>query len=453
MRDKLNKFFPKLYVPAGLLLVLWGILHFGMQLNISDDGVYSSWLQHKTILSSMKTIYLEGSGKVLTDTAAAIFTYLPGAIWKTIDTMLYVVMAYAAVYLFSDRERSAYWSAVPCFLLYPVNLLLSAGYCTTSTNYVWTSAAIFIALLPLRKETDGKSICLPEWFLYCAAVFYACSQEQSACILIAAYCLFILWQKCVRHNKISYYIYLLLIAAVAALIVMLTSPGHIKKSIPVDNLVSVPDFPTMDILDKLYIGFTTTMAQFLSQWNVLFIVFGVLLILCVLHQYGFRLVYLVVSSVPLMTALVFVLFRQKLAKYTFYVTDYMFSIINFHPVDYRTFDNWKYYLPLLLALLVVVCIVDTLYLVFDAKTALCAIVIFLAGLCSRMIMGFSYTMFGSGNRTFTYMYFAVITLVFMLASQLTAKSGIWRRLAIVVLCFGAGITYVLSFATVYGGIE
>jgi hypothetical protein len=404
-----------------LFLALLAV-HIPMQLNISDDGNFGTYLENMSLWELMARIYLTGSGKVLPDAAGALFAYLPWWIWKVLDSGIRTGMAACIVYVFTDRSMLGRWIGVVAVLFYPNSLLLSAGYCVTSTNYVWTAAAVLFTLVILRDVSDGVRVKPWKKLAAIACCVYGANQEQGAAILIASHMVFIVYAV-ISGRKVNPVVYVNLGVAVAVLAVFVTSPGFRLKSVPVCNTVALPYFTTMGFMDKVLLGFTTTCAHFMSGWNIVWLVFllllGVLGFVVMLRNAGrvskvSRLVPLI-SVLPLCAYLGILFLFPKLGRYFYNVTEWSFGMGDFLPVDTANFNDWKAYVPVVAAILMLAVLMLGMYCIYGGcvKTLL-MMVVFMAGLCSRMTMGFSYTVFGSGSRTFTYMYFCLIVLIVVL---------------------------------------
>ncbi|MDD6798407.1 MAG: DUF6056 family protein [Clostridia bacterium] len=408
--DRIRKNIPYVFVIIGMI-----IIHMPMTLDISDDGTLGRTLYYMNLWDAAKRIYLTGSGKVLTDLMAMIFVYLPHIIWKLLDACVFSAIAWCIMYIFTNRSTISKWISAIAIFLYPMSLMLSAGYCMTSTNYVWTTLAVLVAIIPLRKGVDGININIAENIIYVVACFYACSQEQSAAILIASYALYI-----ITHIKqhISKEIFFNWIVAIFMLIVLFTSPGHITKSVPVYNTVAVPDYLRWGILDKIYYGFTTTMSFFISDFRIIsFVMTSILALLVWIKQKKWA--YRIISVIPMIMSVLVPMFAHKHEQYFKEKYNWSHGMYNLPMVNSYNYDDIKSYLAVIVAIAFCICVGLVLYLAYGNtwKTAM-IFIIALAGLSSRIVMGFSHTLYGSGSRTFTYMYFCLIIMIVVMGTDI-----------------------------------
>lgn len=445
----MKKIIKNTYVPYIALFVVMFLWHLPMTLNISDDANFGTLLAEMNIWSLIKRIYFTGSGKIFSDTAGAVFAYLPSIIWKIIDSIVRVLIAWCMVYVFTDRKALARWIAVIVALLFPKDLLLSAGYCVTSTNYVWPSLAILVALIPMRDSIDGKKSSWTKEIVFMLACLYGANQEQAAAILIAAHIVFMIYGY-TKRIKISPFIYVNFIASILMLIVFITSPGFRSKSVLQYNTVALPYFPVMGVVDKLSLGFSTSVAHFISQINVVFLVFlFVLSVLVIKRQENILLK--CVGTLPLMVCVSLRFFSKRLDKFFANITNWSFKMVDFLPVNTSNFDDYKSYVPMAVGIGIICLILICFYLAYGNKIkSLLMMVIFLAGLSSRIVMGFSYTVFGSGNRTFIYAYFALMLLILLMANDVlelwNAKESVVVNKKIVTTACGFTILIILLIA-------
>lgn len=408
--DRIKKNIPYIFVIIAMI-----VIHIPMTLDIGDDGSLGRTLDYMNLFGAAKRIYLTGSGKVLTDLSAMIFVYLPHVVWKLLDSCVFSAISWCIMYVFTDRSQPSKWISAATVFLYPMSLMISAGYCMTSTNYVWTSLAVLIALIPLRKGIDGVNTTIAERVVCVFACLYACSQEQSAAILIVSYALYIIVR--IKHN-ISKEIFLNWIISIFMLTVLLTSPGHIIKSKPVYNYVAVPDYLHWGFWDKIYNGFTTTMAFYISDFRIILFVMAVALsVLVWLKQRN--VIYRFIGSIPMLISVLMPIVANKHYQYFKEKYNWSHGMYNFPVLNSYNYDNIKAYLAIIAALVLCICVGMALYFCYgNTWKTLVMCVTALAGISSRIVMGFSYTLYGSGSRTFTYMYFCIIILIIVISTDI-----------------------------------
>ena len=129
-----------------LFFILLFFLHRNMSLNLNDDAIFSQELKQETLLQHISHLYFKTNGKIFTDTMAAIFTYLPSFIWKTVDIGVLFLIVLCADRLFITSRHII----LSCFSILLLNFtyLTSAGYVASSVNYTWCTAALLVCTVP-----------------------------------------------------------------------------------------------------------------------------------------------------------------------------------------------------------------------------------------------------------------------------------------------------------------
>ena len=67
------------------VFILLFFLHRNIEPEPQCDAIFSQELEKETLLQHISHLYFKTNGKIFTDTMAAIFTYLPSFVWKTVD--------------------------------------------------------------------------------------------------------------------------------------------------------------------------------------------------------------------------------------------------------------------------------------------------------------------------------------------------------------------------------
>ena len=422
-----------------LFFILLFFLHRNMSLNLSDDAIFSQELKKETLLQHISHLYFKTNGKIFTDTMAAIFTYLPSFIWKTVDIGVLFLIVLCADRLFITSRHII----LSCFSILLLNFtyLTSAGYVASSVNYTWCTAALLVSLLPLKYASrfEKQPLLLPACWL---AGLYAGNQEQSGAIVITVYTLFI-GASLIKKTKIHRYVWIQYVITIGSMILLLTAPGHTNKATSF-NIFFNPDYLALDFFEKIIRGFTSTAALILTGQTILWPLFCFLLMLNVWakkRELSFRLV----SLIPLVASLVCGNYQDYLPlniqeKFSYY-TPWCFDMPDYRYIDAYTYTNWKFYVPLALTLFIPGLVLLEILWSFGAD--LKGIIFFLilgAGFCSRIIMGFSPTLYGSNTRTFVFLCLALGICSAILLDKLLLEADRPKNL----LGFAVTILYVAS---------
>lgn len=405
-----------------LFLILMAALHWNMSLDISDDAIFAEELKNETLLEHISHLYFVTNGKVFTDTMAAVFTSLDPLVWKTLDTAMLFVIAVCAGRLFLSPGKEFLGCIAVLFLNF--SSLPSAGYVASSVNYIWSAAALLAALLPLKygRRMEGRPVF---FFLCCAAALYAGSQEQSGAIAVTVYTLYI--TGCLfRKARIPKYIWVPYGTAILSLALLLTAPGHANKAASY-NIFCIPDYLSLGFLEKAVRGFTSTAAVVVTGQTVVWPLFCFLLLLAVwMNRKDFPARLL--SFLPLAGSLVLGNFQEFLPEAArgalSYRASWSFTMPDYRYIDASSYGSWQSYLPLAAALLILGLVFLEIFWAFGrGKTGACLFLTLAAGFCSRVVMGFSPTLYGAYYRTFLFLYLALGICIAMVLDRLLREGG------------------------------
>lgn len=434
-----------------LIVFLIFSLHYNMSLDTGDDSIFKDILDNKTVFEHIKTLYFYTNGKVFPDTMAAIFTHLDPIIWKILNTIIFVIII-ICIKAFYFEKSFGYLNIVDiCLsssvvLLYPFDLMHSAGYVATSTNYIWSFAALLIAILPIKFSAHFHRYKV--MYLICiAGAIYAGNQEQAGAILLIVYLLYILY-SIFSHKRIDKFIWIQFTISVTSLFVIFTAPGHIRRMEQYTRF-NVPDFLELDIFDKLVRGFTSTVSYLFYKTNVIWPLFCFLLMLVVWSKYKSYLIK-AISMLPFFCSLLTGVLRTRLLPLEWqqlfcWCPEWGYSMWDFHRITSETFLEIKYYIPILVSIIVMGIVILEIFWIYGiGKEGIVFFLTFSAGLCTRFVLGFSPTIYVSSFRTFSYLYFAIGICSVLLLKKLLydCKKRYWITGSVVL----AGLLF-FSYAT------
>lgn len=336
-------------------------------------------------------------------------------LWKILDSFFWVFLAWGMVWLFpkDQREKAAYL-ITGCLLIYPMWDLRTAGWIATSVNYTWPLALGVFSLHGAARALYKQKTPAFLWPVYAVAAVFGANMEQMAAILLAvnvcaaAYCF-------MEKTSVRIYGIALLGGAVSAaeLVFILTCPGNAaRKSQEIVNWM--PDFGSYHLLDKISMGFGDTMHHLIVSGNLLFLCYVSLLAV---------LVFLKTKDVKRRLAALFPAafhlcmlgFSDSLKIYFPEFSGLMEKNVLIRGNNYQLAAN---YLPTVLYLAVIGCMMTSVIVICESWFELAGQGMLLAlALASRVVMGFSPTIYVSQERTFFYLYMILIVSAVCLAQK------------------------------------
>lgn len=285
-------------------------------------------------------------------------------------------------------------------LLYPFLDMKSAGLIATSVNYLWTLYAIMILSLYLIKSLNNQRISIYESFIGILLIIFAGNHELGIVIIIALFsivCIIKIKRKQVRMP----YIYIGLFTSLVMLTYIITAPGRKMRYI-MECQKRIPGFENIALLDKLYLGIANIERVFISTPNTVFFISAVLIAILV-YKKTYSYFKTMVSLMPIMIMLGYSVLSMQYFEFTkLFVTP-----------DMTFFVQWNHYSVYLVLLYTFATIISFSFSVYwllcdDINKFLHIMIVLAVGFVTAVVMGFSPTLYESGDRTLIYFYFAVI---------------------------------------------
>ena len=300
-------------------------------------------------------------------------------------------------------------------LMYPDIDMASAGWIATYINYLWPLTAGCISLIVLDKMYFDKRIYFPEAVMYLLLELFATNFEtfgvMYACILL--WYIGNLWyEKKIKLKKVCFWI-LQMAIAVGNMIFALTCPGNfIRKQAEIGCWLK--DFVQWTVVDKLVMGVNTTMHS-LFDGNLIFAIFLLVLLINCLFYKKSDIKIRTVGIIPVAFLLSRTILKPIIAIY-FPVYSQVFEVND--KINAMNYNKADMYFPFVIYV-VMNCIIVWLLLntIESFNKSIKYIAIFASGLLTRVAMGFSPTLYASGNRTFIFLEFAIIFLTVCIYSE------------------------------------
>lgn len=366
------------------LFILVFALHLFMKPGEADDSWFiNNYTGNPLSFAYMR--YMQWSSRFLIEMVLVVIVSLPLILWKVLDTLMIVLLFYSGNKLLNVKDRKILIFEILLIMILPWKVFGETGWIATTLNYTWPITLGFYGFSILLEE---KTNFLKQIISFLCIIF-ACNQEQMCCVMIA----FIIICFCIRtFQKKNNKVFLIpFIICILMGVLHIICPGNSMRQIS-EMQTWYPAFQNFDVLDKISIGIISTVTAILFDFRIIYIAFIGMLILYTKY-------------LPL---------NKKLS----YIIQFIlacFIFINIYPFDSTqlmfyskaqesiviTFMNFV--LPVLLFSLLISIVI---YLILKTKNKYnyMFVLLFLSGICSRLILGFSPTVYASGKRTVIYFY-------------------------------------------------
>ena len=360
--------------------------------------------------------YYNWSSRVLINAAIHVFLGHRKIYWVLATGILIYMLLLALDTIFNpEKDKKKNLVIILIFTIFPFYLLAGSGWRVGTISYFWTITSAVIGMIPLAMIARGEKIPIPLFVFSTLSLIFAGNLEQCLVVMLIIYGAFFCYFSI--NKKIRWTFLLQCLVLLASFVFVLTAPGNGARA-QTESSVRFKDFGMLNLIDKLDLGFSSTMQKTVFTGNAVFLVFSILLAIYIVSNYRAKF-YRAIGVIPLSVALI--------AGYAkgWLITEYnnMSNLVGAVPPNGMiTVDNYLLlfpYVKLAVFLLVGIAIVIGLYLIFDNsyKTIFAESLLF-GGIASRVILGFSPSIWVSGDRTYLFLYFCLLMISLMIINQI-----------------------------------
>lgn len=371
----------------------------------------------------MGSRYQNWTSRVLIELTLGIIFKVSGIIWKFGNVAVITLMGYSITKLFVKKEMKKELSMMVLWLiiLYPMERMSSAGWAATTVNYLWPLSFMLFSFISIRYAVDKRKMTIIEAILFSASLIYAGNQELCAVILFVTYLMYTIILTVRDKKQVSKFMYFQTILALLSIIFILTTPGNQARKLD-ETVTYMPEYYTLSVFDKLDIGVTATIGELLANSSVTFAIFSFMIMVFIWDNYKDRLVR-GISAIPF-TASIALSFCSGITESAFQTVKLIREDLARAErlITPRTYTYIGSYTELVLSLVVIFSIFMCLALIFKKLKNGIPLYIFGAGLVTRLILGFSPTLYISTNRTFIFLEFAMIICTLLIWQEFIKKS-------------------------------
>ena len=421
IKEKMNKIIISQYFP----FVFWGLLvaliHYDINLQWGDDvyfsdvlgdnGTFEVWRQY------LGQRYHNWTSRLIIEGVLVIVVHYP-LLWKIIDTVLMIWIAKAISIFFNDTKNvKMNWWIILIMLAFPFEIMNSAGWIATTLNYLWPLAFGFIGMIPVNNLIKKKKNSMLTIFFSVIALCYAINQEQMCALFVGFYALFMIYSL-VKHKKVPILAYIILVLSFIMLGYHALCPGNELRKVAEMNAY-YPAFYGFKLMDKLLLGVLSTIAIGSLQPAYIIFVWNIMLIYIIYKNTKNKGQYILIGLMTFVTFVVSVSDRYCNHRGFYQI----FNVFN----DYtKVIEHISLNMNVCLIILYFICILLISFYVIKInlgnKTMFLSFIIICAAFCSRVVLGFSPSIFVSGTRTFVNSYFLIVIATFLCVNSRKLES-------------------------------
>jgi hypothetical protein len=420
----IKQFAAKDSFPFAVLFILLLIFHVPLNTDFGDDLMFRGVWEAGETVPWLAELWNTWSSRVIITLTVVVFSGLPQTVWKIADVCVMTMAVFFVSKLFvcnvgvrntdgCDSRRTRNIIVVSLFLMYNLYEMSSTGWVASTVNYMWPLTFGMYALLSLKKALRGEALKKYEYPLTLTALIFAANHEQLCAVLLAVYLYYTCraaYVKFIRREtaRISRFVMLQLFICAASMAYALLCPGNSVRY----ESQTVRWFPGHDALssfEKISIGISSTLNYFVMMPNVLFLVLSLLLSIGIFAKRK-ELRIRIIAVTPLLVN--FAAFVYVFMDY--FMVDGAFALKN--PRDIfelygilGTKNTLRFYIPHILYAAMICAFAACLRLFFiDRKKYFLPFCVLLLGISSRVMLGFSPSVFASSYRTYLILNFSFI---------------------------------------------
>lgn len=392
----------------GGLFFLVFLSHFFFEIHIYDD-VFFQKIPMNGLFPFLKSRYFEWSSRLLIEMVLVTFLHLPDVLWYFVNSLMILLIGYSICKLFRVEQFQGKVLIYTLLFLYPMYQMSGAGWYATSINYLWPFACGLFSMIPIRKVLDGEKIKISFYPLYVISLLFACNQEQMCAIVFSFYLLFVLYF--VMKDKNHTFLWVLFFLSICSLFFILTCPGNGARSIQ-ETATWYPEFQNFNFMQKLALGLLSTVSFTIFNLKLPFLVLSCMLFFLL---YRHKNVFVRLNAFfPVFVLGVFQFFPNVSSELFSFLSIFSSSMQKYMTKVISVPFDFSFLLCFLFSVFLILSLVISIYFVLredKGKAKYFIPLIYLAGVASRCILGFSSTLYDSGERTFLFYHFGMILCI------------------------------------------
>ena len=414
---KLKKFTPFL-VCFIIIAVMLCLLY--TDTSVGDDNFFKT----RSGQSFTEFIKNRANARIAVDSILTIILQFPQWVWGITTAFLFASIGYTIPRIFISKSQSdsvpIYWAVSLLLLMYNFTNMNEAGWFSTTVNYIWPLAFALISLIPIRTAIDGKKENLALLPIFIIAVIIGCGQEQMAAVVGCFYIIFAVYLY--KNKKLTKTVIILAAISLFCLLFMLLGSNN-KDRLAAEAGLWFPDFASLSLLDKCYLGFTLTGMDLILTENPLVTAF-VILFPVLIYKTDCKKWVKGVSLIPLILECINNIFYDYAwricPKLEVIVPQLRYSSTFGRTLEEAAAPDYSATV-LLLSAIYFLSILICAFMAFKDKRRFICLLLVLAGFASRFIIGFSPSVYGAGYRTYLALYACFISVLVMLFDECRSK--------------------------------
>lgn len=412
-----------------LLIITFIALMFNLFMAelIGDDPSYLDRLNTLGYVEASIDHFKNWSSRILIEAALMFFSnyfYL----WLLINTAVMVGTVWIInKYTTAKMTAQTLLFTFGLYCMIPLNLMREAGWVATTLNYHWSVCFALFAFYPFYQKMKKEKLSVPMFLLTIPLLIFSSNQEQINLCFFAFTALVSIYL--IRKRRYDIRLLISSLISFAGIVVFLLAPGN-KVRTALETKERFPAFADFTFFNKVDVGISSFGKPFFIDSNILFFLLFSLVAFLVFQNsqnyYG-----KILAALPAGMSFIVYLGGTMESGFVHYASNKIGDIFST-----KGLENWFLttgtrlslrnpgtWIATLLVLGLLVCLIYGLWMSFaDPSKIVLAVLILLMGFFSRVMMGFSPTVWASGVRTYYIVFISALMLILMLVDELRKSS-------------------------------
>ncbi|MCR5587711.1 MAG: DUF6056 family protein [Lachnospiraceae bacterium] len=249
-----------------LLVILCQIptMIFGNNKLTDDVAMFTKPFKEGSTLDFLKYRYFHWSSRIIIEPFTIFFCNHSDIFWKITHLLMFILMFYLLVYLFTAGKLEDKWMVALGMQLFSVSHLYEMGWVTVTTTYLYPLILVLFSWIPIKNMLSQKKTPFYLYILSIPSFIIGTNMELILIMVIMSYLSISIYLFLKKQKPNAYYIvYGVLI--ILALIFFLTCPGLNERYNIIQNMTE--QFESYNLVDKAFHGFLDTMIYYIANCN------------------------------------------------------------------------------------------------------------------------------------------------------------------------------------------
>ncbi len=391
----------KQYKPVLIYFLIVFVVSWLLPLNWADDAVFAQTTANRTLFD-----FLKGSARPFTDGLTYIFSHNKW-LWRLLNPFVIMLSVYSVkeTLPFKFSKNDLLFLSITTTIV--TMALVDAGFIATTVNYLWPIAFGVFSLISVKKTYYKEKTPLIYKLISIPLLVYATNMQQMCAVLLGIFLLFNVFLWFNKRFDLFHLVQLFITAAGTFMSLYLNFTGDNSRMMRETGRY-FPQFAELNVFEKAELGFSSTFFCFIMETRFAF--FPFLFFTAYLSYKIFKnkqktLPKILSLILPAFTFAMGILSLFDNPVYSFFSGGIVHGRMTKSTYSFGIVPFVIFVISAFLVLYTVLILIDKKEYKFFAFSAL------LIGLASRVLMGFSPTVWASGYRTFSILFIGFIYVI------------------------------------------